>query len=150
MPVFVLFVSSRSGIICNPSASAITDHSQSANDIGRYLKSQFYVEDFNHRKPVLILRNGRNKPGKRAQNINFCRVWDSNPQTIDRQSSVLPLSYHPSRKSVYRAHQSRIAQWRVFGGDNILYIYYNKTIMRPASLQKIQRLDKSSVTGRSP
>ena len=27
MPVFVLFVSSRSGIVFNPSADAITDHS---------------------------------------------------------------------------------------------------------------------------
>ena len=32
VPVRVLFVSSRSGIVFNPSAGAITDHSQSAKD----------------------------------------------------------------------------------------------------------------------
>ena len=45
MPVCVMFVSSRSGIVFNPSASAITDHSQSAKDIDPYFKSQLYVED---------------------------------------------------------------------------------------------------------
>ena len=45
MPVYVLFVSSRSGIVLNPSAGAITDHSQSAKDIDPYFKSQLYVED---------------------------------------------------------------------------------------------------------
>ena len=33
MPVYVLFVSRRSGIVFNPSAGAITDHSQSTKDI---------------------------------------------------------------------------------------------------------------------
>ena len=41
----VLFLSSRSGIVFNPSAGAITDHSQSAKDIDPYCKSQLYVED---------------------------------------------------------------------------------------------------------
>ena len=45
MPMFVLFVPSRSGIVFNPSASAITDHSQSAKDIDPYFKSQLYEED---------------------------------------------------------------------------------------------------------
>ena len=36
MPVCVLFVSSRSGIVFNSSAGAITDHSQSAKDIDPY------------------------------------------------------------------------------------------------------------------
>ena len=45
MPVFVLFVSSWSGIVFNPSAGAITDHSQSAKDIDPYFKSHLYVED---------------------------------------------------------------------------------------------------------
>ena len=58
MPVCVLFVSSRSGIVFNPSAGAITDHSQSAKDIDPYFKSQLYVEDPGHRKPVLIYRTG--------------------------------------------------------------------------------------------
>ena len=39
MPVCVLFVSSSSGIIFNPSDSAITDHGQSAKDIDLYFKS---------------------------------------------------------------------------------------------------------------
>ena len=44
MPVCVLFVSSRSGIVFNSSAGVITDHSQSAKDIDPYFKSQLYVE----------------------------------------------------------------------------------------------------------
>ena len=44
------------------------------------------------------LPNGLSKPGERAQDRNFncCRGWDSNPQPLDRQSNVLPLSYHRS------------------------------------------------------
>ena len=38
MPMCVLFVSSRSGIVFNLSAIAITDHSQSAKDIDPYFK----------------------------------------------------------------------------------------------------------------
>ena len=49
MPVCVLFVSSRSGIIINLRAGAITDHSQSVKDIDPYFKSQLYVEDPSHR-----------------------------------------------------------------------------------------------------
>ena len=70
MPVCVLFVSSRSGIIFNPSAGAITDHSQSAKDIDQYFKSRLYVEDPGPRKPVLILPNGLSKPGERAHDRN--------------------------------------------------------------------------------
>ena len=58
MPVCVLFVSSRSGVVFNPSAGAITDHSQSAKVIDPYFKSQLYVEDPGHRKQVLIYRMG--------------------------------------------------------------------------------------------
>ena len=47
-PVCVLFVSSRSGIVFNPSASAITDHSQSAKDTDPYFKFQLYVADPGH------------------------------------------------------------------------------------------------------
>ena len=57
----VQFVSSTSGIVFNPSAGAITDHSQSAKDIDPYFKSQLYLADPGHRKPVLILQNGLNK-----------------------------------------------------------------------------------------
>ena len=66
MPLCVLFLSSRSAIVFNPSAGAITDHSQSAKDIDPYFKSQLYVEDPGHRKPVIILPNGLSKPGERA------------------------------------------------------------------------------------
>ena len=51
-----------SGIVFNPSAGAITDHSQLAKDIDTYFKSQHYVEDPGHRKPVLILPNRPSKP----------------------------------------------------------------------------------------
>ena len=41
----VCCVSSRSGIVFNPSAGAITDHSQSAKDIDPHFRSQLYVEN---------------------------------------------------------------------------------------------------------
>ena len=55
MPVCVPFVSSRSGIVFNPGAGAIIDHSQSAKDIDTYL-SPNSMEDPGHRKPLLIFR----------------------------------------------------------------------------------------------
>ena len=70
MPVCVLFVSSRSGVVFNASAGTITDHSQSAKDIDPYFKSQLYVEDPGHRKPVLILPNWLSKPVERAHDRN--------------------------------------------------------------------------------
>ena len=70
MPVYVLFVSSRSSIVFNPSAGAITDYSSSAKDIDPHFKSQLYVEDPSYRKPVLILPNGLSKPGERAHDRN--------------------------------------------------------------------------------
>ena len=81
--------------LLNLSAGAITDHSQSVKDI----ESQLYVENLGHRKLVLILPNGlRSKPGERThdRNFKFCHGWDSNSQPLDRQSSMLPLSYHGS------------------------------------------------------
>ena len=45
MPVCVLFVSSRSGIVFNLSAGTITDHSQSAKYKDQYFKSLLYVEN---------------------------------------------------------------------------------------------------------
>ena len=71
MPVCVLFASSKSYIVFNPSAGAITDHRQSAKDIDPYLKSQLYVEDPGYRKPVLILPNGLSKPRERAHDRYF-------------------------------------------------------------------------------
>ena len=70
MPVCVLFVSSRSGIVFNQSAGAITDHSQSAKDIDPHFNSQLYVEDPGHRKLVLILPNELTKPGERTHDRN--------------------------------------------------------------------------------
>ena len=66
----VYCLSSRSVIVFNPSDGAITDHSQSAKDIDPYFKSQLYVEDTGHQKPVRILPNGLSKPGERAHNRN--------------------------------------------------------------------------------
>ena len=70
MLVCVLFVSSRSGIVFNPSAGAITDHSQSAKDIDPHFKSQLNVEDPSPHKPVLILPNGLRKSRERAYDRN--------------------------------------------------------------------------------
>ena len=69
MLVCVLFVSSRSGIVFNPSIGAVIDKGQSAKDIDPYLKSKLNVEDPGHRKPVTILPNFRNNPGERARVI---------------------------------------------------------------------------------
>ena len=63
MPVCVLLVSSRTGIVFNRKAGAITDDSQSAKNIDLNFKSLIYVEDPGHRKPVIIFPNGLNKPG---------------------------------------------------------------------------------------
>ena len=70
MPVCALFVSSRSGIVFNPSAGAITDYNQSAKDIDPYFKFQLFVENPGHRKPVLILPIGSSEPGERAHDRN--------------------------------------------------------------------------------
>ena len=102
-PCVYCFVSSRSGIVFNPSGGAITDYSQSTKDIDSYFKSQLCVEDHGHRKPLLTLPNGMSEAGERAHdgNFTFCRGWDSNPQPLDRQSSVLQLSYKRSLKRVF-------------------------------------------------
>ena len=71
MPVSVLFVSSRSGAVFKPSAGAITDHIQLAKDIDPYFKSQLYVDDSGHRKPILILPNGLSIPGERVHDRNL-------------------------------------------------------------------------------
>ena len=55
MPVCV---SSRSGIVFNPSADAITDHSQSAKDTDPYFKSQLYVEDPGKKNYLVLLFSG--------------------------------------------------------------------------------------------
>ena len=67
--VCILFVSSTSGIVFNPSASAITDHNQSAMDIDPYFTSQLYAEDPGRRKMVRILPNS--KSGERVHDGNF-------------------------------------------------------------------------------
>ena len=64
-------MSSQSGIIFNLSAGAVTDYSQSANDVDQYFKSQLYVDDPGHRKPVLNLPNELSKPGERAHDRNL-------------------------------------------------------------------------------
>ena len=65
------FVSSKSGIVFNPSAGAIIDHSQSAKEIDPYFKSQLHVEDPGHQKPVIILPNGPSKPREREHDRNL-------------------------------------------------------------------------------
>ena len=67
----VYCLSSRSGIVFNPRAGAITNHSQSAKDLDPNVKSQLYVEDSGHQKLVLILPNGLSKHGERAHDRNL-------------------------------------------------------------------------------
>ena len=64
-------LSSRSGIIFNPSVGAITDHSQSVKDMDPYFKFQLYVEDPGHQKPLLVLPNGLSKSGEQAHDRNL-------------------------------------------------------------------------------
>ena len=96
--VCVLFVSSRLVIVFNPSTGTITDNNQLTNGIGSYFKSQLYVADSCHRKPILILLNELSKPRERAHDriFNICRGWDTNPQPLDWQFSVITMSYHRS------------------------------------------------------
>ena len=98
MPVCVMFVSSGSGIVFNPSTGAITIHSQSAKDIDAYFKSQLYVKDPGHRKPVLILPHGLSEPGERAHDRNLTSAAGGirTHNLLVDQSSVLPLSYYRS------------------------------------------------------
>ena len=58
------------GIVFNQSAGVITDDSESAKDTDPYFKSQLYVEDPGHRKPVLILPNGLSTLEERAHDRN--------------------------------------------------------------------------------
>ena len=71
--VCVLFVSSRSGMVFNPSAGAITNHSKSAKDRYPYFKSQLYAEDPGRTNPVLNLPNELSKPKRVSarQKFNF-------------------------------------------------------------------------------
>ena len=71
MPVCLLFVSTRSGIVFNPSAGAMTDHNQSAKDVNPYFKSLLHVVDPGHREPALILPNGPSESGERAHDRNL-------------------------------------------------------------------------------
>ena len=99
MPVYVLFVSRRSDIVFNLSAGAITDHIQSAKDIDPYFKSQFYVKDPGHRKPVLIYRMGWVNPKSERTTEIKCTPcvrfeptisW-STVQHVTTELSLLPI-----------------------------------------------------------
>ena len=71
MLVCVLFVSSTSNIVSNPSASAITLNNQLAKDIDQYFKTELHMDDSLPSKSVLILLNGLSKLGERAHGRNL-------------------------------------------------------------------------------
>ena len=50
-----------------------------------------------------------NPESERTTEINFCRVWDSNSQSLDRQDSVLPLDYQRSLSVTYVVYLQRSA-----------------------------------------
>ena len=78
--VYVLFMSSTLGIVFNPSAGVITDHSQLANDIYPYLKSQLYFEALDTERQYSFYRMAwMNPESERTAEINFCRGMDSTP-----------------------------------------------------------------------
>ena len=74
-------------------------------------------EEPRHRKLVLSFPNGLSEPGERAhdRNFTFCHGWDSNPQPLDRQSRVLPLSYHRSLKMKFYREQPAGPRRDLFG-----------------------------------
>ena len=92
MPVCVLFVSSRSGIVFYPSAGEFTDHSQSAKDIDPYFKSKLYVKDPGNRKPLLIYGMGWVNPESERMTESFISVVGG----IRTHNLVIdsPASYH--------------------------------------------------------
>ena len=102
-------VSRMSGIVFNQSADTITDYSQSAKDVDPYFKFQFYVDDPATENWYSFYRMGWVNL-KRVTEINFCRWWDSSPELLDRQSNVLPLSYHSS--IILLATPSSAPPWR--------------------------------------
>ena len=69
-PCVYLFVYNTFGFVVNQSTGAITDYSLLAKDTDHYFKSQLYVENPGHQKPVLILPNGLSKPRERAHDRN--------------------------------------------------------------------------------
>ena len=71
-PFCVLFVSCTSSMVFNHSAYKITEHSEGYRP---YLKSHLYVEDLDHRKSVLVLSNGLDKPVERAHDRNKSLQW---------------------------------------------------------------------------
>ena len=94
---YVCCVSSRSGIVYNPSAGVITDHSQTAKDIDSYFKfSSMWRTQATESRYSFYRMGWVNPESERTTEFNFCRGWDSNPQPFDRQSNVLPLSYDRS------------------------------------------------------
>ena len=128
MPMCMLFVSSSNDtrIVFNPSAGAITDHSQSAKDIDPYSKSLLYVEDRGHRKPVLILSNGLSKPGERAHDRNLisavCGIRTHNLLVHRVPTELLFLDWQ-SQKFSTNGRQGR--QYFVFAGLKRQLIYHN-------------------------
>ena len=87
MPVYVLFVSRRSGIVFNSSNGAMTEHCKPAKDIDPHFKFLLCVGP---RPPKAGM-------SERTTEIFISAVdRDSNPQPLDRQLSVLPLSYRRS------------------------------------------------------
>ena len=89
MPMCVLFVTSTSGIVFNQSGSAVTDHTNSKRQ--RVLPSFIWRTPATKRPYSLYLLCWVNTKSERKTKINFCNGCDSNPQPLDRQTSVLPL-----------------------------------------------------------
>ena len=68
-----------------------------------YFKTQLYVENTCHWKPLLILPYAPSKPENEhmTEINNFWYRWDSNPQLLNQQKSVLPLDYYRSLVPFY-------------------------------------------------
>ena len=88
MPVCVPFVSSRSGIVFNPSAGAITDHSQLTKDTDPYFKNQLYVEDPHLSVSQLILGLSL----ERSTLAYYIQFRDSQNQHAIDKTSVLAVN----------------------------------------------------------
>ena len=72
----ILLVSSTSGVVCNPSVGAITDHNQSAKDIDPFLSPNDVKDPATESIHSFNRMIWANTESKRMAGINVCHEWD--------------------------------------------------------------------------
>ena len=98
-------VSGTSGIVFKPSACAITDHSQSANEIAHISSpSSMWRTQATASRYSFYRMGWVNPESESTSEIDVRLGWDSHPQPLDQQSKVVSPKYHRSLNSVSRHH----------------------------------------------